>query len=142
MKYLITLLALTTGFAAQAGNEFVDCDEVGVGITSLIGTGPANARSFYNGAVSVYNIDEIEPACCSAGLAIVLPDVTSEIGDAKCVVTRHYSGIDISKAKTSYDPAKGLLLKVPTSLYNDGDSVPGPTVRIRINLKTSTVVFE
>lgn len=143
MRILIFMIASMLAHAAAAV-EVENCDEASIGISSLVTPVADNTRSFYNGQVHVYRVDHLEPACCSAGVAIVMPDVKSEIGDSKCVVVKHLPGIDVRGAKASYDPSKGLLLSFPTSTYDPekGHLQGGQPLNLRINLRDSSVKAE
>ena len=143
MKLLTLVLMLTLGHIATAV-QVENCDEAYIGISSLVTPVTKNTRSFYNGQVNAYRVDHIEPACCSAGVAIVLPDVNSEVGDNKCVVVKNLPGVDVHGASSSYDPNKGLLLTFPTSIYDPekGHMPGGQPLNLRINLKDSSVKAE
>lgn len=147
MRFLVFVL-VSMGVFAQAksdafGREVVSCEEAGLGLTSLMTPASENSRSFYNDRVVLYRTDTVEPACCSYGIAIVLPDVKSELGDVKCLAVVHLSGVDLKNAKSSYDPNKGLRIELATKKYNDGGfSEGGPQLNLRINLQNSTVTLE
>lgn len=140
MKFLFALLGATIAIQAAAV-EVENCEEAGIGIGSLVTPVSQHSRSFYNNRVQVYRVDHLEPACCSAGVAIVLPDVQSEIGDNKCVVVKNLSGVDVMGARSSYDRVKGLLLTFPTSTYDPdrGHRPGGKPLNLRINLQDSSV---
>lgn len=140
MKTLVTTLALIMSVAAQA-ETLKDCKEAHVGLTELMVPVTKYSRNFLNNKVQVYTIDQIEPACCSIGLAIVIPDETAElVGLAKCFTVTHLNGVDIQKARTETDSSGRLLLVVPTSVYDGtGHGKPGKPLKLRIDLKTATV---
>lgn len=122
--------------------EIRDCADVGVDLTTVVVPANANVATIYEGQVALYNVDTIEPACCSIGVAIVLPEAPSELGTAKCVAVVGFREVDIVKAPRTYDPQLGMLITVPTAISTaDGGRAEGPTLRIRINLTKSTVVL-
>jgi hypothetical protein len=135
------LLAIIVIAAAKAeGQEVRPCQEINVGIETLVIPVANNVRSFYNNRVQIYNIDTIEPAAASAGIAIVLPDNEDPLGGSKCLAIRNIGGIDIKSARASYDSVKGLSLSIPTrSISSDGKSTPGPALNILINLQEASV---
>jgi hypothetical protein len=137
---LFGLLLASTAHAVE--RQVVPCDDAGVGLRTLVTPVGENSRQFYNGEVSVYLVDTIEPACCSSGVAIVLPDAQSEMGDAMCMAVLYQVGIDLKAAQASYSPAKGLLIQMPASEQDDsGNEIQHP-LKLRINLKSSTVTLE
>lgn len=140
--------ALLLAFSAHA-HVIGPCDETGGLINSLVVPVAKNVQHFYidkenvNGRVQAYNLDTVEPAAASSGIAFVLPDPESEMGDNKCVAIVHLNGTDITKAVRSYD-SKGLLLTIPQMQYNpgDGSSTPTSPLKVRLNLKLGTVTIE
>lgn len=143
------LLAISTPAFAQEPPSVRSCEDAYVGITSLVTPVADNSRGFYNDEsgggprVYVYNVDTIEPAAHSAGLAFIIPDKDSELGDSKCLAIIQLTSVDITKAKASYDGA-GLHLEVPKDDYDNdtGTSKPGAPLKVRIDLKASTVEIE
>lgn len=145
MKYLGLALALVVSLGAQARERtVVDCKENGVGIEDLMIPSSAAPRSFYNEQVWVYTVDRLEPACCSLGVAVVLPDAADPVGGAKCLAVLNLSGVNVSQARSSYDSVRGLLLEIPTSKYNPGNGSwsAGDPLKLRINLQSSSVTIE
>lgn len=142
-RYLAVLVvgsALGTAHAA----EVRDCAAANVDLRSLVTPVSKHSRTFYKGKVSVFEINQVEPACCAAGIAFVLPDSDSETGDLKCIAVTGLYRTNLGSARTSYDPAKGLLLLLPVTVNERGvDAAPlASTLHLRLNLKTSTVVIE
>lgn len=142
-KFCALTLLLTSFAAPSLAAEIRDCRNANVDLTSIVMPPSANVVTTYDGKVVLYNVDIIEPDCCSAAIAIVLPDVESELHISKCVAITGFREIDIVRAPRSYDPRRGLLIKVPTVVStNNGDGAHGPTLHIRINLATSSVELE
>jgi len=142
-QILALLLACTAAPSIACAHDVKPCDEAGVDLRSLIGPVAKNSLVLYDGKVTVYNVDTIEPACCSSGIAVVLPDIKDELGGRACMASIGYTSIDATKAKRSYDPAKGMLLELPTQTQTDAGQ-PGPvvTTKLRINLTNSSVKIE
>ncbi len=66
-------LALQAWAVPALGFDAKTCEEAGVGLASIATPIAKNHVALYEGQVTVYNIDQIEPACCSKGIAVVLP---------------------------------------------------------------------
>ena len=144
MRQLLVLLMTCAATPCMALDHGVKpCDESGVDLRTLITPVAKNSIILYDGKVVVYNVDTIEPACCSSGIAVVLPDVKDESGGNACMASIGYTSIDVTKAKRSYDAAKGMLLELPTQTQT-GEGQPGPvvTTKLRINLANSNVTIE
>ncbi len=148
MKSLLLAFALYlfTFLSAVFAIEVRTAEEAYIDLRSLVFPVTDNSRTFYNGDVTIFNVDTVEPAACAMHLAIVMPDRTQEYAGARRVwVVGCFSSVDIKQAKTSYDPNLGLLLEVPYAYYdgNTGQSVPSPApVRIRLNMATAMVTLE
>lgn len=142
----VVLLAIIVIAAARAeGHEVRPCQEVNVGIETLVTPVANNVRSFYNNRVQIYNIDTIEPAAAPAGIVIVLPSSPEDdpIGGSKCLAIRGFSAINIKAARAAYDPAKGLSLSIPTRKFDpETDKFKsGPRLNISINLQRFEVTI-
>lgn len=139
--FFALIWAITTS-AAPA--KLVSCQKAKVDLTSLVGPIGETSRYFHNSEVAVYYIDQMEPVCCSAGVAITLPDVGAEqAGLLKCVAVLGYGGIEMKTARSSTDPVKGLLIEIDTREYTGlPGGKPGPTLRVRLNMKNSKVTLE
>ena len=130
--------------APRLPGELVGCDEAGLGIWSVSVDERRGVRSFYRGAVTLLELDMVEPAGAPAGVAIVMPAVPIEnepVGPT-CWAVVGYSSVDVAAARASYDPRQGLTLSIPTYVY-DGESdraVAGAPIRLRINPTRGTIV--
>lgn len=112
------------------------------------------SRTYANGAIRIALLDTEEPTCCSFFLLILSPSgVVEGPGYRACNVlslgeTLGFNGIDFAAITASYDPARGLVLSVPASLWHEGmppDGSPDPltvTARVRINQATGAVTLE
>jgi len=140
---IVLLVAMMIATATVQAQEIRSCREVGVGIESLVTHVADNVQSFYNNRVQIYNIDTIEPAAASAGIAIVLPDTDDPLGGSKCFAITNFAGIDIKTSRAVYDPAKGLTVSIPTKSpdFQTGKSRRGPLLNIVINLQHSSVTI-
>ncbi|WP_299323007.1 hypothetical protein [Parasphingopyxis sp.] len=138
------MAALSLPIAAQAQpTGFEDCEDAWPAqLQNLaIGENGEGIRTFYNGAVTLLQIDTIEPAAGSGGI-IVMMWTGSELSDIErhCWVTAGHGGIDVDATESSYDPAEGLTLSVPTRSYSqeDGSLIEG-TLRFRLNVAAGTL---
>ena len=128
---------------ASAHYSLKSCEEWNIGLEALVQPVADNQLVLYEGKVVVYNIDTIEPAAASAGIAVVIPDTDDPLGGSKCVALTGIGAIDVKKAQRHYDAARGLLLTIPAQKSNDtGELTPDAPVRMRINLQKSTVEIE
>ena len=144
MKRMMSLaLAVQACSGSAWAFEAKPCEDAGVGLASLVQPLARNHLVLYDGKVVVYNVDTIEPACCSGGVAVVVPDNDDPVGGSSCTAVIAIGSVDATKGKRSYDPSRGLLLTMPTRIF-DGESglKPGPDLKLRIDLKASKVTIE
>jgi hypothetical protein len=104
----------------------------------------ANTRVFAKGEIRVVVLDTIEPAAAAFHLAILHPP-RDELGSPMCSQVSAsegtgFGGMDIGPATASYDPARGLTVSLPVSLYDadTADFVQG-TLSVTINQSTGQV---
>jgi len=137
---MIALLLLAEPAAAL---EVKTCDEAHVSLAELIAPVGKNSRTYKDDKVSVYVVDTVEPVCCAAGVAVVMPDVADELGGNKCLAVVGVASVQLDEATTEDDPAKGLLVTVPTRVFNEtSDSAPGAPLKLRINVDQGTLAAE
>lgn len=142
VRALAAVFSLVSVCSASA-LELKSCDDANVGLTELIAPVAKNSRNFKDDKVGIYAVDMVEPVCCSAGIAVVLPDLSDELGGNKCVAVIGVASVQLDELTMEEDPAKGLLVSVPTRSFSEAsDSVPGPPIRLRINADKGTVVAE
>jgi hypothetical protein len=135
--FALAIFPLATAEAFQVK----DCGDAGVGIENIASA----ATSLYGGKATAYLVDTVEPACCSSGVAIVVPALEAEspVGGNVCWTVTGFSSIDLAKAKRSYDKGKGLLLEMSTRVPNEsGDIAPGAPLKLRINFSKARVEIE
>lgn len=141
-RALLTCAFMLIGFPAAA-LSVKDCRDAGVGIESIVKPVETAHVALYEGKVDVYNIDTVEPACCSSGLAVVLPAKDDPTGGSQCWAVIGLASVDVTVATRSYDKAKGLLLVMPTRRGDEnGGTREGPPLRLRINLGEGRVTLE
>ena len=144
-KSILVAAALAMPASALADVAAGDCDWL-TDMRVVVEPWEENSRTFYNGDVRVSLGDSTEPACCALHVVILMPDQDNELGERKCVVINRgggmgFSGVDFKALKSSYDPAIGLTLSFPYSMWNPETSRMGPwkNALIRINLATGDV---
>jgi hypothetical protein len=103
-----------------------------------------NTRTFAKGAIRLVVMDTIEPAVAAYHLLVLAPPY-SEVGDRSCrlvsFATQGFGGINLVAANATYDPAKGLGVRVPVRLYNgETADFDQSTLFITINQATGAVV--
>ncbi|MGJ8536601.1 MAG: hypothetical protein ACSHW2_05570 [Parasphingopyxis sp.] len=138
------LATLSLPIAAQAQpTGFEDCEDAWPAQLQnlVIGENGEGIRTFYDSAVTLLQIDTIEPAAASGGI-VVMMWTGSELSDLDrlCWVTSGHGGVDVDATTSSYDPAEGLTLSVPTRRYSqeDGSLIEG-AIRFRLNADTGTL---
>lgn len=53
------------------------------------------------------------------------------------------ASIQLDEAVAADEADKGMLLTIPTKQFNEGsDSVPGPPLKLRVNLEKGSVIAE
>ncbi|WP_237153504.1 hypothetical protein [Oryzibacter oryziterrae] len=128
---------------ANPAMAFQSCADAGIGLESLVPPAASHSRYYFDNAVSLYVVDTIEPACCSAGLAVVLPDPESPQGDFQCLAILNYRGLDLENASETDEGDKGIVLEIPTGgTLQDADSQDGRVLRLRITPEPYTVSVE
>jgi hypothetical protein len=144
MSRICFLLSALLLLAAPAtALEVKTCDEAHVGLAELIAPVGKNSRTYKDDKVSVYVVDTVEPVCCAAGVAVVMPDVADELGGNKCLAVVGVASVQLDEATTEDDPAKGLLITIPTRVFNEAsDSAPGAPLKLRINVDQGTLAAE
>jgi len=142
-RSLTIALALQASAVPALGFDVKTCEDAGIGLTSIATPVATNHLVLYEGQVTVYNIDQIEPACCSKGIAVVLPDREDPLGGSTCTAIVGIGSVDATKGKQTYDATRGVLLEMATEAF-DADSRlrPGPALKMRIDLGRSKVSVE
>lgn len=139
-KPIALAAALSLSAAAQAQtNGFVPCEgEWSAQVENLyIGENGEGIRTFYDGAVILLRIDTGEPAAASGGVIVMMwPGGETEGPPVRsCWVNWGHGMVDVDATQSSYDPATGLTLSIPTSRYNPGDGeMIADTIRFRVNV--------
>ena len=116
-------LALLLG-AGQAGAVTVsDCTDYRSSVHALAEPWEANTRTFAKGDIRLAVADTIEPAAGAFHLIVLHPPF-DELGGPQChVISANesfgFAGMNIAPAEAVYDPATGLTVYIPVSVYVD-----------------------
>ncbi len=130
---------------AQAASAFEvkTCDDANVGVSELVTPAAKFSRTFKDDKISLYEVDTVEPVCCSGGIAIVIPDVEDVLGGNKCLAVVGAASVQLDEAVATDEAGKGVLLTIPTKQFNEAsDSIPGPPMKLRVDLDKGSVVAE
>ncbi len=123
--------------------EVKRCEEANIGLAQLIAPVGRNSRTYKDDKVSVYVVDTAEPACCAAGVAVVLPDAADELGGSKCLAVVGVASVQLDEAASEDDAAGGLLITIPTRVFNEAaDSAPGQPMKLRVDVERGTLTIE
>lgn len=142
MRSYLLSLALLLSVPAQA-LELKSCDDANLGIAEIVPPAAKRSRTFKDDRISVYEVDTVEPVCCAAGVAVVVPDVEDPSGSSKCLAVVGVASVQLDEAASEDDPAKGLLLSIPTRVFNEAsDSTPGDPIKLRIDVEKGSVALE
>ncbi len=116
MKFIVLSVfcfVSTLAFADQLSVE--SCEENQVSFTKV------NAmKSYANGGIKIFEIDNVEPAGAPFGLVVTLNrgEFLSEL-ESFCRYIPNLSGLDIATTKSSYDPSTNTLtLEMDSTRYN------------------------
>jgi hypothetical protein len=123
--------------------EIKTCDDANVGLTELIAPVASNSKTYKDGKISLYAVDTVEPVCCAAGVALVIPDVSDETGGNQCLAVVGVASVQLDETTAQDDAEKGLLLTIPTRVFNEAaDSAPGAPLKLRVDVDKGTVAAE
>jgi hypothetical protein len=126
-----------------AALEIKSCEDAHVGLTELIAPVASNSKTYKDGKISLYAVDTVEPVCCAAGVALVIPDVSDETGGNQCLAVVGVASVQLDETTTEDDAQKGMLLTIPARVFNEAaDSAPGAPLKLRVNVDKGTVALE
>jgi len=136
---LIATLPLigTTPAAAAQTNE---CDWVSSAF-NLAEPWAENTRTFANGAIRIALLDTAEPAAASFHLLLLVPH--EEWGRSCHVLSsgpsgQGFAGIDFAAIGADYVPGEGLILSVPTLVYDHARGMVDADAPVYVHLIINT----
>lgn len=118
------------GFAANASNLMMPPSE--------------SIRQFADGAVRLYWLDTVEPACCASYLMVIQPAVDEPYEMCSLVSASGdlgFGGMDLAGAVANYDPTVGLTISIAVNLW-DGEGPDPATLYTVVNQGAGTVTAE
>lgn len=139
------ILALLLSLAAPASaQEVMPCDWQS-SAQNIVEPWEDNTRTFANGDVRVAAIDTIEPAVAFAYLMVLSPPFDN-VGSRQCALIGYtggggFAGMDFAELQSDYDPAQGLILQVPVSVFDpDVATFPRRFLTIVINQTSGAIL--
>lgn len=139
--WVLAAVVLFTHSAAAL--DIKRCEDAHVGLTELIAPVASNSKTYKDGKISVYAVDTVEPVCCAAGVALVIPDLSDETGGNQCLAVVGVASVQLDEATTEDDAEKGLLITIPTRVFSEAaDSAPGAPMKLRVDVDEGTVALE
>lgn len=114
------LLALTSG-AATAQSAVEDCSLWQASARNVPEPWEQYSRTFANGAIRVTLLDTIEPAAGAFYVMVQTPPY-DELGGRHCYLLMEengmgFAGLEFQQIQASYDPADGLTIRIPATLF-------------------------
>jgi hypothetical protein len=144
MRALLTLALLSaTPVTAQA---VMPCDWQ-ANAQALVEPWEETSRQFANGAVRVALLDTIEPAAGAFYLLVLSPPY-DDVGGRQCKVIGAapgigFAGLDFGALASGYDPARGLTLQMPVTLFMPEDGTTRATLlNVTVNQSTGNVIAQ
>jgi hypothetical protein len=139
MRYVWAALIVLRSVAEAA--ELGPCNDLDR-ISNLVG----QTKSYTEGKIRIAHVDtDGEPVCCSSHLLVFIP--SREIGSQCFALSQKaakgsegqlgFYSIEFNRIAASYEPHRGLLLKVPYRLYSpDRGRGKRGRVNLRVDLRT------
>lgn len=150
LRILLTALAAggILATAATAEPRLNDCDWP-ASVRNVVEPWEGATRTFANGKIRIVHVDTGgEPVCCSSHLVILTPSPPDEPAFGQCFTLSDggtglgFQWLDMKAVSAAYDPARGLLIRVPVERYVDGLKSAKDVIAVRINQATGTVTLE
>ena len=140
----LALAALLPG-VAQA-QSVLDCDRWQANARNLMLPPAAHSRSYANDQVHLLGLDTGEPACCSVYLMVLWPASEGEYLECALIAREGELGFafaEIAQTAAGYDPATGLRLEVPVTIYlPEASFTNSGIVGLTVNRATATVTAD
>lgn len=146
MRAALPALLALAALPASAG-EVHDCSGFEASSENIVEPWEENTRTFANGAVRIAVLDTAEPAAAAFHLLILSPPY-DELGLRQCRVVSFrdgmgYGSMSLEGLDAGYDPATGLTLELPISVYNPETALfDQGALFVTINQATGAVTAE
>lgn len=132
-----------------AAAEVHDCSGYETRADAIPEPWESHTRTFANGAVRIAVLDTIEPAAAAFHLLVLSPPF-DEVGGRQCRVVSFdagaslgYSSLSLKGLVAGYDPALGLTIEVPVTVFNPVSGLFDPgSLFVTINQSTGEVTAE
>jgi len=138
-------LVLAAVLAAPAGAvTVVECGGPWTDVRNLAEPWEQNTRTFAKGDIRLAVIDTIEPGAGAFHLLVLHPPF-DEMGGPQCHIVSvddlfGFAAMDLGPAKAAYDPARGLTVTLPVSLWSEATGGIAPAaLSVTINQATGAV---
>ncbi|MCB6177664.1 hypothetical protein LHP98_05920 [Rhodobacter sp. Har01] len=144
MRALLVPAVLALSAAAAQAVTVADCGDHRSDVRAIAEPWEANTRTFAKGDIRVVVIDTIEPGAGAFHLLVLHPPF-DEMGGPQCHVVSvndyfGFAGMDLGPAGAAYDPARGLTVTLPVSLWNeDGGDFADALLSVTINQASGAV---
>ncbi len=115
-------LALALLASPAAAQTALDCTGWQASARNQVEPWDAHTRTFANGEIRVTLLDTVEPAAGAYDLMILAPP-RDELGSRNCALIAEgdgaigFAGLEFTQLSASYDPARGLTLRVPVQRF-------------------------
>lgn len=146
LKAAISSLFIALGLGAPAAAQTaIDCTGWQAAARNIPEPWEAHTRTFANGDIRVALLDTIEPAAGAFYLMVLAPPY-DELGSRNCAIiaatggSMGFAGLSFDRIGASYDPARGLTLRLPASLYAPATGGFDPVIlAVTINQRAGTI---
>ena len=145
MPKFLTLLFLLFAEPLPA-QAIIDCTSWQASARNIPEPWEQHTRTFANGDIRVALLDTIEPAAGAFYLMVITPPY-DELGSKTCWIVADqdggigFAGLEFQQIGASYDPASGLTLRMPASLYAPSTGGFDPAIlAVTINQATGDVI--
>lgn len=136
-------LTLLAGALPGAAQSVSDCDWR-ARADAVVEPWEAHTRTYANGAIRVALLDTIEPGAAALNLLVLSPPY-DELGGRQCKVVGFeqglgFAGLDFAQLGATYDPATGLTVSLPGTIYFPEDGFSNSILlHVTINQATGDV---
>ncbi len=143
-------LALALLASPAAAQTAIGCFGFQASARNQVEPWEAHTRTFANGEIRVTLLDTVEPAAGAYYMMILAPP-RDELGSRTCAVIAEgdgsigFAGLDFAQLGASYDPTRGLTLRVPVQRFAPSTGGFDPAIlAVTINQAAGTItpVFE